>query len=99
MLINDTILAQLPAAVPPPGVTANFVNLISAGYPTFIIIGICAPLITILVWGKFYTKVVVMKKYGWEEYTTILAWALYVAELLSLHLGKRDCVEFDALNI
>ncbi|KAH6714832.1 hypothetical protein BKA61DRAFT_343667 [Leptodontidium sp. MPI-SDFR-AT-0119] len=85
---RDGIVGVLP---PPPGVIPNFENPESQGYRVILTIAILFPLATIVLLLRVYTRVVIVRNVGIDDYAIIFAWILaigYIVPLIILtHLG------------
>ncbi|MCJ1458495.1 hypothetical protein MMC28_008868, partial [Mycoblastus sanguinarius] len=76
--LSASSLDDTPAAPPPPGVTPNFINpenQLAVINPTLII---CLSVATIFVWLRIYTKFLINKSHGDEDYTSFIAWSGFV---------------------
>jgi len=68
-----------PGLAPPPGVVPNFVDPYTL-QPTIIGSGVvCLTVATIAVWMRMYTKLIIIKSAGWEDWTSFIAWAGFAA--------------------
>ncbi|KAI9640835.1 hypothetical protein NHQ30_010676 [Ciborinia camelliae] len=66
-------MAMTPAGIPPPGVIPNFIDAPSRA-PLMYIVGSCmVAIMLILASLRFYTKLVVVKKTTWDDYTCGIA--------------------------
>ncbi|KAF2230506.1 hypothetical protein EV356DRAFT_340296 [Viridothelium virens] len=74
VISTDTPSNVLPGLPPPPGTVPNFVNPYSiAGSlkATNILFIVLTSLTTL---ARIYTKLFIIKSYGWPDYTIVLAW-------------------------
>ena len=83
MEMNATLLAQIPAGAPPPGVIPNFVNPYSTAQSGKIENVVCIVLTTTIVWAKMYTKLHIMRQSGWED-------CEYPPRLYAVNHGCKD---------
>ena len=57
----------LPALLPPPGITSNFVDPTSRGKDLVITSALCIPLMVVCVAVRFYTKLRIKHVWGWDD--------------------------------
>ncbi|MCJ1424105.1 hypothetical protein MMC29_001992 [Sticta canariensis] len=81
-----SIIGGLP---PPPGVTPNFVNPESLHSEWVLMMSMCLAFTTIFVGLRLYTKLVIIKSHGWEDYTSFIAWVTLpsISSLLAMERG------------
>ncbi|MCJ1262840.1 hypothetical protein MMC22_002710 [Lobaria immixta] len=67
-----------PALTPPPGVIPNFVNPdnVFVGYVVTVVL--CVSTSTLVFWMRMYTKIYILQQTGWEDYTALLGWLMYM---------------------
>ena len=58
---------DIPALTPPPGVASNFIDRQSRGSDLIITSAICLTLMSLLVMIRFYTKIYIKHKLGWDD--------------------------------
>ncbi|KAF7509484.1 hypothetical protein GJ744_008047 [Endocarpon pusillum] len=75
----STLPRDTPALKPPPGTTSNFDNPYNIKPEIYATVGVCLGVSTVLVWLRAYTKFVILKSHGWEDYYSFIAWAGLVA--------------------
>ncbi|KAL8935780.1 MAG: hypothetical protein Q9211_004518 [Gyalolechia sp. 1 TL-2023] len=61
-------LGHVPALPPPPGETSNFEDPYSRGPDVVIASSICLALMLPMVLLRFYTKLVIKRIWGWDDY-------------------------------
>ena len=72
---SDIIFKESEGSVaPPPGVLPNFIDPYSLQIYSTIILCICLPVLTFVVWIRFYTRVHIVKFANWEDFCTLFAW-------------------------
>lgn len=71
---NDTLLGWLGSATPPPGVQPNFTNPFSLKIYSTVILSICLPVLTIVVWIRLFTRLRITRSAGWEDGLAFMAW-------------------------
>ncbi|KAH6699877.1 hypothetical protein BKA61DRAFT_209840 [Leptodontidium sp. MPI-SDFR-AT-0119] len=80
-----------PSPPPPPGVIPNFKNPDSQGYRVTLAIAIMFPLATILLLLRLYTRIVIVRRVGIDDYAIGLAWVFSIGIIATLivltHLG------------
>lgn len=57
----------IPALLPPPGVTPNFVITGNPIETTVVLVAVFLPTATFFVWTRMYTKIRLIKSHGWED--------------------------------
>ena len=62
--------ANLPAATPPPGVVANFVNPSSRAHDIYVGLGLCLAVSTLTLALRIYVKFIVTHSPGWDDCET-----------------------------
>lgn len=67
-------LSAIPA---PSGLTSNFIDPPSKAWLDIVTQSVCLTVATLLVAVRMYTKVKVLKKSGWDDYTSFLAWVRF----------------------
>ncbi|KAL8885343.1 MAG: hypothetical protein Q9205_001018, partial [Flavoplaca limonia] len=68
-----------PALQPPPGVLPNFNDPYNTDSTINGTLGICIAISSIFVLLRLYTKLYIIRKYGWEDYTIFIAWLAFIA--------------------
>ena len=63
------MMQQSPILPLPPGVIPNLQDPTSRSYQIYVAAGICLPLILFFGALRFYSKLVVLKKWGWDDGT------------------------------
>ena len=58
---------DIPALLPPPGVTPNFINPPSLGSELLIASIICLTFMALFAGMRFYTKIVIKNCLGWDD--------------------------------
>ncbi|KAF4628948.1 hypothetical protein G7Y89_g9200 [Cudoniella acicularis] len=99
MAHNYTFLSNTPAAPPPLDVIPNFVDPYSKGYLSIMTVSICIVVSSIAVWAKLYTKFVVSKTHGWEDYTILLGWALFMCMVATAVPMKYEGIGIHEWNL
>ena len=68
-MANTTVinLDELPAMIPPPGVTSNFVTPYSEGRDIYITVAVCIGLITPALLIRLFTKAYLIKRINLED--------------------------------
>ncbi|KAH8748435.1 hypothetical protein F5883DRAFT_239441 [Diaporthe sp. PMI_573] len=76
---------------PPPGVRPNFKHPESIGYLLVIVTAVFLPFASLVVILRLYTRRVIVRAIGYDDYTIILGWffsvAFSVANAVHLHYG------------
>lgn len=81
-------MADQPTIRPPPGVVANLTDPESRERYDVLVQTICFTLSTLLVSIRIYTKTIVLRSPGWDDYVSVLAWlGLMIYMILSLEEG------------
>ena len=65
---------SIGSSEPPPGVEPNFTNPYSLKTYSTLILSICLPILTLIVWVRLYTRLQIAKSAGWEDLCALLAW-------------------------
>ncbi|KAH6704130.1 hypothetical protein BKA61DRAFT_183176 [Leptodontidium sp. MPI-SDFR-AT-0119] len=73
--LRDAIIGASP---PPPGVIPNFKNPESQGYRVTLTIAILFPLATIVLLLRLYTRIIIVRNVGIDDYVIGFAWALSI---------------------
>ena len=60
-------LQNFPAALPPPGTTANFRDPESRSYQAYAAVAVCMPVLLIAVGVRVYVKAFIVKKKTWDD--------------------------------
>lgn len=68
-----------PGLEPPPGVLPNFIDPQSQSAANLACNIICLTVATICVAIRIYTRFVITKSHGWEDYTCVIAWLGLIA--------------------
>ncbi|KAL8654520.1 MAG: hypothetical protein Q9226_003401 [Calogaya cf. arnoldii] len=73
----------IPAALePPPGVDSNFIDPYNTDSTIYGTLGICIGITSIFVLLRLYTKLFIIRKHGWEDYTILVAWLAFIAYIV-----------------
>ena len=64
---NSTFLPDLPAAIPPPGVTPNFTDPLSQALILIAVTTTCLSLMVILHLQRMYIKIRKNHRWGWDD--------------------------------
>ncbi|KAI4270032.1 MAG: hypothetical protein LQ337_006936 [Flavoplaca oasis] len=78
-LLDDSVLAQMPAGLPPPGVIPDFDGPNPLSYT---ILGVATTFVglTLFFLGiRMYTKTKILRRWTWDDATSILAWLMQSA--------------------
>jgi len=67
-----------PGLAPPDGQESDFNSPDSIAIVVFIAAGLGLGLTTVALTIRVYTKAVIVKRFGWEDFTAILGWAMFV---------------------
>ncbi|KAL8654919.1 MAG: hypothetical protein Q9226_003243 [Calogaya cf. arnoldii] len=70
---SSPFFETFPALPPPPGVRSNFDNPVTRGPDVVIASSICLTLMLSLVVMRFYTKIAIKRKLGWDDWLCIPA--------------------------
>ena len=62
-----TDLAAIPALAPPPGVSSDFRNPPSHAENLRITVGVCLPIMIVIVGVRIYTKLCIKRTWGTED--------------------------------
>ncbi|KAH8591908.1 hypothetical protein B0O99DRAFT_744136 [Bisporella sp. PMI_857] len=85
---RDEIVGSLP---PPPGVIPDFEHPESRGYQVIIAIAVLFPLATLFLVLRIYTRAIIVRNVGSDDYAIILAWILLIGfvitSILTVNLG------------
>ncbi|KAF2708714.1 hypothetical protein K504DRAFT_502736 [Pleomassaria siparia CBS 279.74] len=73
-------LSQIPAAPSPPGITSNFDNPDNYKVDNIILHSVVLLFVTIAVVVRVYTRSVVKKTFGLDDYFAVLSWALTMTQ-------------------
>lgn len=73
----------LPAGIPPPGVTPNFVNPESRGSTAIIVNIVSMTLVVCFVMSRFYSKYYVLHKPSWDDCKPLLLADAWTPRLIS----------------
>ncbi|MCJ1395154.1 hypothetical protein MMC18_008035 [Xylographa bjoerkii] len=68
----STSLESQPLSAPPPGVIPNFTHPESIASEIYVAAGVCMPLVLLFAVVRYYAKIVVMKKWAWDDLTFTL---------------------------
>ena len=103
--ISSQLLAKIPAGRPPPGVKPNFVDPPSLKGSVIAVNVVFMALATTVVALRIYTRRVLIKRFGWDDYVCIVA-LLATATHSALHLyvvgrnqGGRHIWDIPAIKI
>ncbi|KAJ6016992.1 hypothetical protein N7451_000371 [Penicillium sp. IBT 35674x] len=92
-------LASMPAATPPPGVTANFYNPPSNAYILIIVTTICMVLLYMTMTISIYAKINIRKKMALDDWTRLIATfgttIYYIASVIAVTKGKFGIHMYD----
>ncbi|CAL8574676.1 hypothetical protein XPA_000631 [Xanthoria parietina] len=72
---SSPFFENFPALQPPPGVQPNFDNPLTRGPDVVIASSICLALMLSLVVMRFYTKIAIKRRFGWDDWLCIPAMA------------------------
>lgn len=64
---SSPFFENFPALQPPPGVQSNFDNPLTRGPDVVIASSICLALMLSLVVIRFYTKIAIKRRFGWDD--------------------------------
>ncbi|KAI9884601.1 MAG: hypothetical protein M1823_003621 [Watsoniomyces obsoletus] len=84
-----------PLTPPPPGVTSNFDAPNRKGLALWVVLMILLVLSTLFVAGRIYTRAVLMRALGWDDYICVLAWLVTIVAtamikiMIDIGVGKR----------
>lgn len=68
------LLKPVGSAAPPLGVIPNLTDPYSLETYSTVILSICLPILTLVLWTRLYTRVHIAKSVGWEDLCALLAW-------------------------
>ncbi|KAI9842653.1 MAG: hypothetical protein M1837_007020 [Sclerophora amabilis] len=69
-----------PGLAPPPGVTPNLVNPDNLDVYLVVSLTLCLTLTTLAIGTRMYTKGFITRSLGWDDYTSLLAWLMFIAQ-------------------
>ncbi|MCJ1264234.1 hypothetical protein MMC22_004105 [Lobaria immixta] len=75
--------AQIGGLPPPPGVTPNFVNPENHTVQGHVVFIMCLVLSTLFVVLRTYTRFILLKSHGWEDYACLIGWLGLVGILVT----------------
>lgn len=88
--IPASSLDDTPAGPPPPGVIPNFVNPGNQSSAINATLIICLGFATVFVWLRIYTKFLINKTHGYEDYTSFIAWSGFVGYCAIAFCNNRN---------
>lgn len=91
-----------PGLTPPPGIIPNFQDPFSLQPYTAVDIALCIILGTLLVAARMFTKIWVVKKFLWEDYTCIVGWVCSFFDFLASRYRRHSCgksVQYNMLTV
>ncbi|MCJ1382008.1 hypothetical protein MMC17_005120 [Xylographa soralifera] len=95
-------LSHVPALAPPPGIESNFVNPQNQSLSFLLVTSTLFGVMTIFFINRIYTKVLIIRKYTWDDLTIIIAFtssiAYFVVSIWGVQKGKLGVHEWD-INI
>ncbi|RDL40437.1 uncharacterized protein BP5553_00416 [Venustampulla echinocandica] len=78
-----------PSLAPPPGVVPNFENPESIRTIIDFTLGICIGVSSLFVLLRIWTRFFIVKMHGWEDYTMIIAWLMFIAYITLGFLAEQ----------
>ncbi|KAH8704331.1 hypothetical protein GQ44DRAFT_732480 [Phaeosphaeriaceae sp. PMI808] len=87
------------ASLPPPGVIPDFEHPESCAYKLIIANSVLFPLATLVVILRIYTRVILVRYMGSDDYAIILAWVLSIGRLTVSLLTIKDGVGVHIWNV
>jgi hypothetical protein len=75
MSSSDGLITVRP---PPPGYTINLVNPEYIGYQLVIVAIVSASLSTFFLLLRLYTRKLIVKSLGWDDFWIVFAWVCYL---------------------
>ncbi|MCJ1265579.1 hypothetical protein MMC22_005459 [Lobaria immixta] len=82
-------LSLTPALEPPPGHIPNFDNPENFHGAIIATIAVCLTLVTFMTGVRMYTKLIISKSHGWDDYTNVIGWLGFIGFCTLALLGIR----------
>ena len=78
-----------PLAPPPPGIVPNLVDPETRAYEIYVAASVCLPLIAIFATMRIYARVIILKRWTWDDCENIVMPLMTVTKRISSDVRPR----------